>query len=182
VSSGAKVQSPKSKDLGPQITDQRTLNTRTGNEAVRALFALLWESKVWRYGQFCLVGGTGVVVDMGVLWALASPAMLGWNLSLSKVLAAEVAIFNNFLWNDLWTFRGLSASRNDWRARWARLGKFNLICVAGIGWSVLLLNLQAYALDMNVYVANLVAIVIVSLWNYFMNLRFGWGGKRSEAD
>ena len=35
---------------------------------------------------------------------------------------------------------------------------------------------------MNVYVANLVAIVIVSLWNYFMNLRFGWGGKGPEPD
>ena len=137
----------------------------------------LRQSGLRRYGQFCLVGGTGVVVDTGVLWALASPAMLGWNLSLSKVLAAEVAIFNNFLWNDLWTFRGLSAAGNDWRARLGRLGKFNLICVAGIGWSVLLLNLLAHAWGMNVYVANLVAIVIVSLWNYFMNLRFGWSGR-----
>src|SRR5579859_685452 len=96
--------------------------------------------RVRRCGQFCLVGGTGVVVDMWVLWALASPGMLGWNLSLSKVSATEVAIFNNFLWNDLWTFRGLSAARNDRRVRLGRLGKCNLICVAGIGWSVLLLN------------------------------------------
>lgn len=142
----------------------------------------MWQRGLRRYGQFCLVGGTGVVVDMGVLWALTSPAMLGWNLSLSKVLAAEVAIFNNFLWNELWTFRGLSGARDNWRARLGRLGKFNLICVAGIGWSVLLLNLQAYAWGMNVYVANLVAIVIVSLWNYLMNLRFGWGGTKSEAN
>lgn len=135
----------------------------------------LWQSGLRRYGQFCLVGGSGVAVDMGVLWVLASPAMLGWNLSLSKVLAAEVAILNNFLWNELWTFRELSAVRKDRRARFRRLGRFNLICLAGIGWSVLLLNLLAYAWGMNVYAANLVAIVIVSLWNYFMNLRFGWG-------
>lgn len=141
----------------------------------------LWQSGLRRYGQFCLVGGSGVVVDMGVLWALASPGMLGWNLTLSKVLAAEVAIFNNFLWNELWTFRGLSAAENGWRSRLGRLGKFNLICVAGIGWSVLLLNLLARALGMNVYLANLVAIVIVSVWNYLMNVRFGWR-KRPEPD
>jgi dolichol-phosphate mannosyltransferase len=138
----------------------------------------VWQVELRRYSQFCLVGGTGVVVDMGVLWVLASPGVLGWNLSLSKVLAAEVAVFNNFLWNEFWTFKGLSAGHDDWWPRLARLGKFNLICTAGIGWSVLLLSLQVSALGMNKYVANLVAIVIVSLWNYFANLRFGWG-KRS---
>ena len=62
-----------------------------------------------RYAQFCFVGSSGVVVDMGLIWLLASPAMLGWNLTLSKVIAAEVAIFNNFFWNDVWTFRDLGS-------------------------------------------------------------------------
>ncbi len=59
-----------------------------------------------QYVKFCLVGGSGVAVDMLVLHFLASPGWLGWNLTLSKVIAAEVAMFNNFLWNDGWTFRG----------------------------------------------------------------------------
>ena len=132
-----------------------------------------------RYLRFCVVGGTGIVVDMAILWWLASPE-LGWNLSLSKVVAAELAILNNFLWNDLWTFRGLGAVRNTWRARLGRLAKFNLICVAGIGLSVLLLNVQVYRLQMNLYVANLASIVVVSIWNFFMNVQFGWnsGGSR----
>jgi dolichol-phosphate mannosyltransferase len=118
---------------------------------------------------------------MGVLWVLASPAVLGWNVSVSKVVAAEVAIFNNFLWNDCWTFHGLGTAQSDWRRRGRRLGKFNLICLAGIVWSVLLLNAQVYGLGINVYVANSVAIVIVSFWNFWMNLRFGWGGKRNHG-
>lgn len=130
---------------------------------------------VWRrYLQFCLVGGSGVAVDMAVIWWLADPVNLGWNLTLSKVIAAEVAIINNFLWNDLWTFRGLGAEASGWRGRAVRFGKFNLICSAGIGWSVLLLQAQVAWLGMNVYLANFISIGAVSVWNFGMNLKFGW--------
>jgi dolichol-phosphate mannosyltransferase len=111
---------------------------------------------------------------MGVIHLLASSAMLGWNISLSKVIAAEVAIFNNFLWNDLWTFRVVNANQNRLPRRFIRFLKFNLICVSGIGLSVLLLNAQVYWLQINLYLANLIAIVLVSIWNFFLNLRFGW--------
>ena len=60
---------------------------------------------VSRFIRFGLVGGSGVLVDMGLLFVFADPRMLGWGLSISKTLAAEAAIVNNFVWNDLWTFR-----------------------------------------------------------------------------
>lgn len=146
-------------------------------KAIR-LVAALNASKVGRllrrYVQFCVVGGSGVVVDMAVIWLLASPAMLGWNLSLGKAIAAEVALLNNFIWNEVWTFRELAAHRQLWRHRLLRFLKFNLICTAGIGLSVLLLNAQVYELGWNVYLSNFIAIVLVSLWNFFLNLRFGW--------
>jgi len=127
-----------------------------------------------KYAQFCIVGGSGVFVDMGVIWLLTSSSMLNWNLTLSKVIAAEIAIFNNFLWNDIWTFQRLGSARSGWLARLIRLAKFNLICVAGIVLSVLLLNIQVYWLHENLYLANFLCIILVSFWNFFMNLRFGW--------
>jgi dolichol-phosphate mannosyltransferase len=131
-----------------------------------------------RYARFCVVGATGVAVDMGLIYLLADPSMLGWNLTLSKVVAAEIAIFNNFIWNDVWTFRGLARSGTIRAERLARLGKFNLICVAGIGLSVLLLNVQVYWLRINVYLANFISIVSVSVWNFLVNFRFGWNGAK----
>jgi dolichol-phosphate mannosyltransferase len=128
-----------------------------------------------RFIQFGLVGASGVFVDMGILFVLADPQMLGWGLSLSKALAAETAILNNFLWNDLWTFRDLAAGQAGWHLRVRRFGKFNLICLLGIALNVLLLNVQVHLLQMNVYVANLIAILLVSVWNFSMNLTFGWG-------
>ena len=41
-----------------------------------------------RYTKFCVVGVTGMAVDMAILWLLADPSRLGWNLTLSKVIAA----------------------------------------------------------------------------------------------
>lgn len=129
-----------------------------------------------RYVQFCLVGSTGTALDMGLIYLLASPSQLGWNLSLSKVVAAEVALVNNFVWNDLWTFR--HCADTGWRPRLGRLLKFNLICGVGIGWSVGLLNLQVYGFHWNVYLSNFIAIVFVSFWNYWLNARFGWNVTR----
>ncbi len=142
-------------------------------------------SELWllfsRYARFCIVGGSGVVVDMAIIWLLADPMTLHWNLTLSKVIAAEVAIFNNFLWNDVWTFRGLGIEQRGWGARLIRLLKFNLICVAGIALSVLLLNVQVSLFKMNVYLANLVSIIVVSVWNFFMTLKFGWGRPSAKG-
>lgn len=127
-----------------------------------------------RFLQFGLVGGSGVLVDMAVLFLLADPRMLGWGLTLSKVLAAQTALVNNFLWNEFWTFRDLAADQAHWRGRLHRFVKFNLICLVGIGLSVLLLNGQVRLLQMNLYAANFIAIFLISLWNFWMNLKFGW--------
>ena len=135
-----------------------------------------------RFIRFGLVGATGVVVDMGVLFCLADPRMLGWGLSVSKACAAEVAIVSNFIWNDAWTFNDLSRHQNTWGSRGSRFGKFNLICLAGIGISILLLNAQVRFFHFNVYLANAVAIVITSVWNFWMNLKFGWGTPRTATN
>lgn len=60
-----------------------------------------------RDAKFCLVGATGTGVDMLLLHLLASDQGLGRNLGLSKALAAEAGLINNFLWNDRWPFGGL---------------------------------------------------------------------------
>jgi len=134
-----------------------------------------------RYVQFCLVGGSGVLVDMVVLWGLSSTSALSWNLTLSKAIAAEVAMCNNFFWNDVWTFRGVGSENTDWIAYARRFGKFNVICLMGTVLSIILLNVQVYRLHMNVYLANFVAIVLVSFWNFWINLQFGWGRKSAIA-
>ena len=140
---------------------------------------LATECLLGRYLKFCLVGGTGVLVDMAVLFVLTSPLM-GWNLLLSKVIAAEVAIMNNFVWNELWTFNSGRQERS--RDRVYGLLAFNLVCLAGIGWSVLLLHVQVSVLHMNVWLGNLIAIVLVSFWNFGLVAKWkSWRGGSNPA-
>ncbi|WP_107668066.1 glycosyltransferase [Cyanothece sp. BG0011] len=127
-----------------------------------------------RFIQFCLVGLSGVVVDMGVLYLLSDVNTLGWPLTRSKIIAAELAIINNFLWNDLWTFGDISRRQPGKRQRLKRLIKFNLICLAGLILNVLFLNIFYNVFNLNQYIANFLAIALVTLWNFWFNLKLSW--------
>jgi len=149
-------------------------------EYLRHLLRLrLSDLPVNRFIRFAAVGFSGVIVDMGLLFLLSDPTMLGWGLTRSKLIAAEMAILNNFWWNDLWTFRDLSAQQRGMKARLRRLGKFQLICLAGVAINTILLNLQFNLLGMNRYIANAVAIAAVTGWNFWLNLKISW--RRAES-
>ena len=134
-----------------------------------------------RFPRFAAVGLSGVAVDMALLFLLSDPHALGWGLTQSKVLAAEAAIVNNFTWNDSWTFRDLAQRLGGGAARLKRFAKFNLICAMGLALSVLLLALQVDVLRINRYLANAVAIALVTAWNFWMNKAFSWSVPRAPA-
>jgi dolichol-phosphate mannosyltransferase len=127
-----------------------------------------------RFLRFAVVGASGVLVDMTLLFLLSDPRALGMGLTRSKAIAAELAIINNFLWNDAWTFRDLTGGQRGAGHKLRRLLKFNAVCGAGLLLNVLLLNVQFNLLHMNRYVANLIAIGAVTVWNYWLNLKLSW--------
>lgn len=132
--------------------------------------------------KFCVVGATGVLVDMGLLYVLSDPNMLGLGLTRSKVLAAEVAIASNFLLNDVWTFRRSSAAQPGLWPRLRRFLGFNAICSAGLGLNVLVLNLLFNFGHLNRYFANAIAILAVTGWNYWLNRKLNWAPLAVPAD
>ncbi|KST63285.1 glycosyltransferase [Mastigocoleus testarum] len=94
-----------------------------------------------RFIRFGLVGLSGVFVDMVLLYLLSDPSTLGLPVTSSKIFAAEIAIINNFLWNDAWTFADVTYKQQEWRQRLKRFLKFNTICLAGLVLNVLILSL-----------------------------------------
>ncbi|MCU0551077.1 MAG: glycosyltransferase [Leptolyngbya sp. Prado105] len=127
-----------------------------------------------RFLRFGLVGFSGVFIDMAAFYLLSDPTMLAWNLTRSKIIASELAIINNFLWNDLWTFGDISRAQHGNRTRFKRFIKFNVICLMGLILNVLILNLLFNVFGINRYVANLIAIVLVTFWNFWINLKLSW--------
>ncbi len=126
---------------------------------------------IGRFIRFGTVGITGVIVD-----TLVFALMLNWGFGLtrSKIVAAEAGILNNFLWNDLWTFRDVSSRQPGKRQFLKRLLKFNTICLAGLILNVLLLNVFYNLLHVHPLIANLMAIAVVTFWNFWVNLKLSW--------
>ncbi|MEA5418951.1 glycosyltransferase [Spirulina sp. CCNP1310] len=136
---------------------------------IRLRFSL-WPVK--RFVRFGVVGLSGVFVNMAVFYLLRGG--LGLGLTRSAILAAEVAIINNFSWNDLWTFGDISARQKGQQKRFKRFLKFNFICLSGLILNVLVLNLLFNIFGINEYVGQLVAIAAVTLWNFWFNLKLSW--------
>lgn len=131
---------------------------------------------VRKYLQFCIVGGSGLVVDMAIFWTLHS--QIGMSIPSSKIAAAEIALLNNFTLNECWTFRQVG-SRNS---RWARLLRFHAICVVGIGLSLAILLILNQQFAWSAGLANGAAIVLVSLWNFVLSWVWGWRAPSDPTD
>jgi dolichol-phosphate mannosyltransferase len=129
---------------------------------------------VGRFIRFGLVGLSGVFVDMTLLYLLSDPSTLALPLTRSKIIAGEIAIINNFLWNDVWTFADVSSEQHEWGQRMKRFLKFNIICLAGLVLNVLVLNIVFNFIIQNRYIANLIAIAVATIWNFWVNLKLSW--------
>ncbi len=129
---------------------------------------------VGRFLRFGLVGLSGVFVDMTLLYLLSDPSTLALPLTRSKIIAGEIAIINNFLWNDAWTFADVSSEQHEWRQRMKRFLKFNIICLAGLVLNVMVLNIVFNFIIQNRYIANLIAIAVATVWNFWVNLKLSW--------
>jgi len=127
-----------------------------------------------RFIKFCAVGFSGVFVDMGVLFLLSDPRTLGWGVTGSKVIAAELALINNFIWNDIWTFGDISKKQPGAKQWFTRLLKFNVICLIGLIINVAVLSFLFKTAGMNRYLANLTAIGVATFWNFLVNVKFSW--------
>lgn len=129
---------------------------------------------IGKFIRFGLVGLSGVFVDMAVLYLLSDASTLALPLTRSKIIAGEIAIFNNFLWNDAWTFADVSMQQKGWKQRIKRFLKFNVVCLAGLVINVLVLNVVYNFLIPNQYIANLIAIAVATIWNFWVNLKLSW--------
>ncbi len=129
---------------------------------------------VRRFIRYGIVGFSGVLVDMALLFLFYQSAGLG--LVVSKVIAAEAAIFSNFLWNDAWTFADKARQQPGWGNRFRRLLKFNAICLSGLILNVLLLQVFFDVIFAQTlpYLSNFITILLVAVWNFWLNFKLSW--------
>jgi dolichol-phosphate mannosyltransferase len=142
-----------------------------------ALFSISHhESAAWkewkRVFRFGLVGLSGIFVNMGVLKLLL---MVNISEYIALFFAIVLSILNNFLWNDVWTFKA-SPQKKVTSIR-QRLCSFCTISAGGaiINYSITILLKQL--LGINIYISDLIGILIGFSWNFLINRRFTWGRR-----
>jgi dolichol-phosphate mannosyltransferase len=136
---------------------------------IRLRFSL-WP--VTRFLRFGIVGFSGVFVDLGVFYVLRTVLEVG--LTRSAIFSSEIAIINNFLWNDLWTFSDVSSKQIGNRKRLRRFLKFNLVCLSGVILNVLIVNILFNIVHINEYTAKLIAIAMITFLNFWLNSKLSW--------
>ena len=142
-------------------------------EFVRHLARLSWETgELSDFPlKFCIVGASGILVNMWMLVALTSTGM---NYLKAGALAIEMSIATNFLLNEFWSFADFSKRRRSLSSRVKRFLKFNLFCTGGLVIDVVALwSLTGYV-GMHYLVSNAIGIGAAALWNYGLNANVTW--------
>ena len=118
-----------------------------------------------RFITFTFVGVSGIVVNNAILFY--AKESLHVPLAIASLIAIQIAIINNFIWNRqfTWTDRPMLG----WASIRPGLIKFTLVSwvAGGLNWILLLLLTRFF--DLYYILANLVAILCASVLNYFLN-------------
>lgn len=134
------------------------------------LFVKLFVEKNEKLLKFGTVGASGFIVNMSLLYILTE--FLGLYYLYSSIIAVESSIISNFTLNELWTF--IERGKEGVRHLFKRFLKFNTVSLVGLGINISLLYTLTEFLGVYYLVSNLIAVSVVFLWNYIMNVRWTW--------
>lgn len=129
--------------------------------------------------KFSLVGFAGTMADF--LFYKVFINSFGFPPATSKGISTEIAIINNFLLNNFWTFRYRKTRTNIWQ----KLGIFNLVSLGGLVIGVLIVKLLhltygdgfIYVFGRHIAYNNFyffATIPPVMLWNFTVNHFITW--------
>jgi putative flippase GtrA len=138
------------------------------------------ESQASRVAAFTIVGIAGYVVQTALLWLLVG--RLGLAVVPATLAATEAAVLHNFLWHLGWTWADRPAGPGAVAGRLVRFnlsnGGFSLVGGAAI------MALLVDALGVHYLVANLAAVLVVSIANFLASDRLVFtrpGGPAAAA-
>jgi len=116
--------------------------------------------------KFCVVGGTGYVVNLAVFTLLVT--VLDVHYIPAAVGSFLVAVTNNYTWNRLWTFR---AQRGH--VAWQGM-RFLVVSTLALGANLLVLYLLV-TVGLDERLAQAIAIVLVTPINFVGNKLWSFG-------
>lgn len=161
-------------EFRPRLHGESKLDVLVGLEYLQLLAdKLIGDVVPPRFVLFGLVGGSGVVLHLLVLYAT-----LQWTtFAVAQLIATVVVMTSNFFLNNIVTWRDY---RLRGRAAWFGLLAFYAACSIG---AFLNLRVATFAVEHGApwYVAGFAGLVIGSIWNFAVTATTTWKRRRQRA-
>ncbi len=125
---------------------------------------LLSADIAWKFLKFGVVGFSGVFVDFGFTYLFKEKLKV--QKYISNAVGFTIAASSNYILNRIWTFK----SHNPEIAM--EYTRFLGISLIGLLINTLVIYLLVSKTKMNFYLAKLIAIFIVTIWNFVVNLNY----------
>jgi dolichol-phosphate mannosyltransferase len=145
---------------------------------------LYWARRSKTFIKFGTVGFFGTLIDF--IFYNIFISSFGFPPATSKGISTEIAILNNFTFNNLWTFK----RRKTRTTMWTKLLIFNIVSLGGLAIGVLIVKMlhifygdgywNVVGLEVPFYNLYFFATIPpVMIWNFLMNHYFTW---KNETD
>lgn len=128
--------------------------------------------EVVRMVKFAIVGLSGVVVNFVIASWLVKRA--GWTVPWGALAGAALAVVNNFIWNEHFTFWETHRKEPAWSKVALRFVAFVAISAPGVALNMVVTTHLATRVGWALVPAVLAGIGVAALWNFFANANFTW--------
>jgi len=132
------------------------------------MFEIAQKEITSRFIRFCFVGFSGLLVDFGFTYLFQEIAKV--HKYVSNAIGFTLASTSNYYLTRIWTFH----SRDPQIA--LEYSKFILVSIVGLGIHPLILSILVSMCKQRFYFSKLIAIIIVTIWNFLANLLFTFNG------
>lgn len=117
-----------------------------------------------KFIKFGVVGFSGLFVDFGFTYLCKEVFKI--QKYIANAIGFTIAASSNYFLNRIWTFQ----STNPEIA--VEYTEFLLISILGLGLNTLILYFVINRFKLNFYLAKIIAIGVVTVWNFFANAFF----------
>jgi dolichol-phosphate mannosyltransferase len=137
------------------------------------------KASIMHWIKFNVVGVLGFALQVGALFVLTHTSHSISYLT-ATVLAVELAVLNNFVWHQLWTWRDRPTVTVAETLR--RLAKFNITTgLVSILGNLVFMSLLVGRLGVAVIFSNLISVLACSLLNFILADRIAFHSTNLDA-
>ena len=122
-----------------------------------------------KFIRFCLVGFSGLIIDFGTTWLLKEKLRI--NKYIANSTGFTLAATSNYILNRIWTFHSVN------KHIFTEYSLFIIISLVGLAINNFVIFILNDKLKLNFYLSKLIAVVVVTCWNFIMNYLVTFSGR-----